>query len=308
MHELDHLAKGRIVVGTDGSQRARKAVDWAAKRAIARGLPLTVMHVVPERTAARAMLPNELLDEREVREQRHAQLDELVEQLREENPGLSVSAVVLEGHPSYVLAQWAKRAELVVVGARGESAPLSVRLLGGVSDEVVSHARGAVAVIGDQAHENPDGPIVLGVDDSPEARAAAMIAFDAAEVRGVPLRAVHAYDYGPQDSFWWPTATGATESFKAQLAELVRQVLVEAAEAHPAVQVEVQVTGARPAEAIITASRDAGLAVVGSRGRGGFAGLMLGSTSKQVLREAHCPVIVVPAKAGRRKPDDTPVQ
>ncbi|MGI5951988.1 MAG: universal stress protein [Brooklawnia sp.] len=306
MDELSHEAGGRIVVGTDGSERAFKAVEWAAQRAVARGLPLLVLHVVPERLAARSMIPNEILDEREVPENRRAELDEVVARLKRASPELQVNAVVVEGYPAYVLAQWAKLADLVVLGARGEGAPLSVRLLGGVSDEVTAHARGPVAIIGDQAHEHPGGPVVLGVDDSVEAQAAANLAFDAAETRGVPLHAIHAYDYGPQDSFWWPSGVLASETFKEQLAERVSELLAEPRAAHPSVQVEIEITGSRPGNALVRASRQAGLVVVGSRGRGGFAGLLLGSTSKQVLREAECPVIVVPTRAGRHLEDDTP--
>ncbi len=276
---------GRIVVGTDGSTRAEKAVDWAADRAIARGLPLVVAYVVPELPALRSASAALATDyERDGHERARARMDELLARLREQYPGLDVEGEVVLGNPSYVLAQASKQAEMVVVGARGQSAPLHVRLLGGVSDAVAAHAHGPIAVISDEAHENPAGPVVVGVDDSPASAAAIELAFDAAQVRGVPLVAIHTWEAPPyrQDAY----------DFADHVTAMVDDVLAGPAEAHPKVTVDIQIARGRPHQALVDASKDAGLVVVGSRGRGGFAGLLLGSTSKHVLRESHAPVIV----------------
>ena len=287
-------AVGRIVVGTDGSQRSEKAVTWAAERAVARKLPLLVLFVVPEpSSAALNMVPDTTDQERQRREEAKLTLNAVVDQVRAAHPDLSVNGVVVEGNPAFVLAEWSKDAELVVVGARGQTAPLSVRLLGGVSDAVVAHGRGPIAIVSDDAVDNPGGPVVLGVDDSAEARAAARLAFEAAEVRGVPVVAIHAYEHGPRespsDSAVW---TQAVASFKEDLRMSVEDILAEVRDAHPHVPVEIRAVRARPQDALVEASQEAGLVVVGSRGRGGFAGLLLGSTSKHILREAHSPVIV----------------
>lgn len=287
-------AIGRIVVGTDGSQRANKAIDWAAERAVARKLPLLVIHVIPEQsTAALTMIPDGLNLEREQRDQAKQKVDAVVQRLRASRPELHVTAVVVEGNPAFVLSEWSRDAELVVIGARGQSAPMSVRLLGGVSDAAAAHGHGPIAVISDDAVDNPGGPVVLGVDDSAEARAAARLAFEAAEVRGVPVVAVHAYDYGPHDVPWAETPRPEVESqFEDELAAKVAEVLAEVSETHPHVPLEIRVVNSRPQEALVEASKQAGLVVVGSRGRGGFAGLLLGSTSKHILREALSPVII----------------
>lgn len=291
-------AIGRIVVGTDGSQRANKAVEWAADRAISRKLPLLVIYVVPEQpTVALAMMPEAAELERAEREQAKQKVNAVVERVKTLHPELNVTGVVVEGNPAYVLSEWSRDAELVVVGARGQGAPMSVRLLGGVSDAVASHGHGPVAVVSDHAIDHEDGPVVIGVDDSPEARAAARLAFEAAEVRGVPVVAIHAYDYGPGDTPWdSQTWLQAASRVKEELAAKVEEVLAEVRDAHPHVPVEVRVVGARPQDALVEASKQAGLVVVGSRGRGGFTGLLLGSTSKHVLREAHSPVIVTRGK------------
>ncbi|MGI5951986.1 MAG: universal stress protein [Brooklawnia sp.] len=286
---------GRIVVGTDGSERAYQAIDWAAKRALARELPLLVLHATPgpgefgESSAGE----NYVL---ELKARAEDKLAVVLQRLGEQYPGLKVSAVAPYGHPSYVLAQASKDAALVVVGARGQDAPLAVRLLGGVADAVTAHARGPVVVIPDGLHETPDGPVVVGIDDSPEGRAAARIAFDAARNRGVPVLALHAWSYAGREAAWIePKWESMDEVAAAGRIDMVNRVLAEEVAASPEVEVEIKVVRARPQEALVEFSKQAGLVVVGSRGRGGFAGLLLGSTSKHVLRESHAPVLVTRA-------------
>lgn len=288
---------GRIVVGTDGSKRANKAVDWAAERATARKLPLLVLYVVPElplpgRTAAAAQIHHGKDYVADYFAEAETKVAAVVDALRGRFEGLDATGQVVVGNASYVLAKASRDADIVVVGARGEGAPLSVRMLGGTSDAVAAHSHGPVAVIGDEAAENPDGPVVVGIDDSPAAKAALKLAFDAAEVRGVPLIALNAWDFGPYDAYnaeIWDRSTGDVTS---NLTALVEDLIAGEQAAHPGVPVEIKVVRGRPEHALVEESKQAGLVVVGSRGRGGFAGLLLGSTSKHVLREARCPVIV----------------
>ncbi len=288
---------GRIVVGTDGSLRADKAVAWAANRAAARNLPLLILLVVPElplpgRTAAAAAINQGTHYVDDFLAESQQKVEAVAERLRAEYPGVEIEARVVQGHDSSILAEASKDAAQVVVGARGQNAPLSVKLLGGVSDAVASHAHGPVAVISDFAEENPNGPVVVGVDDSAPARAAAWIAFDAAQVRGVPVIAVNAWDFGPYDAFNAEIWDHSMQQINTSLTDLVNEVLAPLREEFPNVEVEVRIVRGRPENAIVDASKGAGLVVVGSRGRGGFKGLMLGSTSKHVLRESHAPVIV----------------
>lgn len=277
-------ARDRIVVGTDGSRRADHAVNWAAERAAALDVPLLVLHVVagsPHPSNALSAVTASF--ENDFRSKAHERLARAVQRVHEQHPDLDISGEVVEGNASYVLAQASRQALLVVVGARGQSAPLSVRMLGGVSDQVTAHATGPIAVVPDEALENPGGPVVLGVDESPEARAAMWFAFRAAETRGVPVLAVHAW--GDRDS----------HEIVSRVTALVDGMLADARAEYPDVPVEVRIVHGRPHHELVHASRNAGLVVVGSRGIGGFTGLLLGSTSKRVLREAHCPVIVTRA-------------
>lgn len=285
---------GRIVVGTDGSQRANKAVEWAANQAAARQRPLLVIYVLPHQQLMGSLEESvNIAYEKGLLDSARTQTGELADSLRQAHPGLEVTSAAFTANPASVLAEASRDAELVVVGARGSSASPAVRLLGGVSDAVTAHAHGPVAVIPDQAHDNPQGPVVLGLDDSEAGRAAAELAFEAAAKRGVPLVALHGFTYAPAEEAWDDKAWDPTgEGFAASLKEWATGLLAALQAAHPDVVVEVKVARGRAQDLLVEASGTAGLVVVGSRGRGGFRGLLLGSTSKHVLREALCPVIV----------------
>ena len=274
-------AKDRIVVGTDGSRRADRAVDWAAGRAAALGLPLLIVHVVPGRpTPSTPLTAVTASFEEGFHEEALERLERVVRRAHELHDDLDVTGEIVEGNAAYVLAQASKEAALVVVGARGESAPVTVRLLGGVCDQVTAYASGPIAVIPDEEHACPDGPVVLGVDESPEARAAMWFAFETAAERGVPVVAIHAWQ--DRDS----------REIVARVTDIVEGMLTEARAEYPEVPVEVRVIHGKPHHELVQASKEAGLVVVGSRGIGGFTGLLLGSTSKRVLRDSHCPVVV----------------
>ena len=274
-------AKDRIVVGTDGSRRADRAVDWAAGRAAALGLPLLIVHVVPGRpTPSTPLTAVTASFEEGFHEEALERLERVVRRAHELHDDLDVTGEIVEGNAAYVLAQASKEAALVVVGARGESAPVTVRLLGGVCDQVTAYASGPIAVIPDEEHACPDGPVVLGVDESPEARAAMWFAFETAAARGVPVVAIHAWQ--DRDS----------REIVARVTDIVDGMLTEARAEYPEVPVEVRVIHGKPHHELVQASKEAGLVVVGSRGIGGFTGLLLGSTSKRVLRDSHCPVVV----------------
>lgn len=299
------VSEGRWVVGTDGSLRAEKAIMWAAKHASERTtpVPLLIIHAIPEvPVPSRSQAVTALTEGRDFKdmleEKARRIVDETAAKVREAYPDLEVETAVVEGHPADLLAKAGADADQVVVGARGAGAPALVKMLGGVSDYVVQHAQGAVAVVPDTAEEREGAPVVVGLDDSPQGHLAIARAFQAASLRGVPLIAITAWDYGPYD------ATNA-ELWTRNVNEM-NQIMVEAGEEliaakraeFPDVPVTVKAVRGRPETALIEESRNAGLVVVGSRGRGGFSSLLLGSTSRHVLRESYCPVVVTRDWAG----------
>ncbi len=139
--------------------------------------------------------------------------------------------------------------------------------------------------------------IVVGVDGSAEAGAALRWALDEAALKGANLAVVHAYSAPvPYEAFYaagghWPEMA---EEARRAAEELVDEVL-SGVEVPEGVEISRQIVeNVNPARALIDLSKDAAMVVVGSRGRGGFAGLLLGSVSQQVVSHARCPVVVIP--------------
>jgi nucleotide-binding universal stress UspA family protein len=199
---------------------------------------------------------------------------------REVAPGVEVTDAVVTGSAVSVLGAESRSADLVVVGARGVGGFVGM-LLGSTAVSLASHTRCPVMVV--RGEPTDAAPIVLAVDGSAVGEAAVEFAFAEAALRKAAILAVHAWlpDHAPP-------GTGV-ESAERLLAE----ALAGFAERYPDVVVRYEVLSGEPRETLIEASGNAQLMVVGARGRGGFAGLLLGSVSQAVLHHAHCPVTVV---------------
>jgi nucleotide-binding universal stress UspA family protein len=141
------------------------------------------------------------------------------------------------------------------------------------------------------------GPIVVGVDGSPASALALHWSLAEAKLRGAPLRVVHAWSAPVLVTSAGAVAT-VDESFRTSLreggSELVARLLEESGAASAGVEIERVIVEGRPAPTLVREAREAALLVVGSRGHGGFAGLLLGSVSQQCAHHAHCPVVIVP--------------
>lgn len=288
---VDIVTAGRVVVGTDGSPTARHATEWAAAVAKSRSVPLLLVSVVsPQSTIARvSRSAEEHLAEAVAEAERLLETESAT--MRESNPALTLETAVLVGSPAEVLVSATRDAELVVVGARGQSASFGVRNLGGFSDAVATHAEGPVAIVPEGASDH-DGPIVVGVDDAPEARAAIRLAFEIAQRTRRKVVAYHAYQIVVSRSRYHnPTP----EEREAELAVEVDGIVKPIAAEFPEVTWERNIANHHPVWGLVEASRTASVVVLGSRGRGGFASMLLGSTSREVLRNAECPVFVVRA-------------
>jgi nucleotide-binding universal stress UspA family protein len=219
-------------------------------------------------------------------------LDDLSSRLRSAYPGLDVMHKQLLGGGAATLVDESGRARLLVVGSRGHGGFAGL-LLGSVSAQVVAHARCPVLVVrppepsgpAEVAEPAPDAPVTVGVDGSPGGTAALAHAAAEAAVRDRPLLVVTAGAPGTADE------VRAAESLLARAVDEVRA-------AHPGLPVEGRLWRSDHAgTGLIEASRTSALVVVGSRGRGGFAGLLLGSVSQALVHHAHCPVLVIPPGA-----------
>ena len=138
--------------------------------------------------------------------------------------------------------------------------------------------------------------IVVGIDDSDGARAALGWAAHEAEKTGARLRVVHAYQL---DLAWIDGYNEAIPKWEAHARSVAEETLARVAhEVIPGAGaldgIELDVVEGSPAEVLHEAGADASLVVVGSRGRGGFAGLLLGSVSQRLAQRAPCPVVIVP--------------
>ena len=209
-------------------------------------------------------------------------------------PGLPVETELVLGTAAPVLRKLSEQACLIVVGSRGLGGFTGL-IAGSVAVALAAHAHCPVVVVRGK-EPDPDAPIVVGVDGSEASEAAVALAFDEAAVRRCGLVAVHswsdiAFPYIPEPGWPVPIDWGPVI---ARENELLSERLAGWQEKYPDVAVEQIVAQDRPARALLDAARDrdARLIVVGSRGRGGFTGLALGSVSQAMIHHATCPVLI----------------
>ena len=285
-----------IVVGVDGSAGSKVAVQWAASDAKLRNVPLTLVHVIPA-TAGRwlesSLVPAWMRGQRERGRQVIDEALEVVnESCRRGPPQINCEMPSATAVPA--LVDLSKDAELVVVGCLG-TGTLRGRHMGSVSSGLVHHAHCPVAVIHDGIVLDADAeraPVLVGIDGSPESELATAIAFDEASRRQVGLTALHAWsDVRVLDEM----VTRAGRSW-AELRTVEDEVLAERlagwGERYPDVSVRRVIARDEPARQLVDQSEAAQLVVLGSHGRGGFAGMLLGSISAAVVLMARVPVIV----------------
>ena len=192
-----------VVVGTDGSPSSRVAVQWAAREAAMRHVPLTVVHVAPSLSVAASTLawpagrvPEEVLEIQENEARRViADAIKVVEDSADGGDRPEIDSELFFGVPVPTLVDLSKDAQLVVVGCRGRTGRHR-RLLGSVSTGLIHHAHCPVAVIHDEVPSSLQSaqlPVLVGIDGSRASELATAIAFDEASWRGVDLVALHVW-------------------------------------------------------------------------------------------------------------------
>jgi nucleotide-binding universal stress UspA family protein len=282
-----------VLVGVDGSPAAKYAVDWAARDAAMRNIRLTLVHAV--RPVGVTLPPLSAPTAFSRWQVEHAQkiLDDAVDIARRSTPGggpAQIESELLFSPAIPTLVDLSKEAQLVVVGSRGRG-PLARSVLGSVSSSLIRHAHCPVAVIHDEdpLMPNPaEAPVLVGIDGSSVSELATAIAFQEASWRGVGLVALHVWSDVEVNDFPaidWPAMKPAAE-------EVLAERLAGWQERYPDVTVRRVVECDHPTYHLIRESESAQLVVVGSHGRGGFAGMLLGSVSTAVAHSARMPVIV----------------
>jgi nucleotide-binding universal stress UspA family protein len=269
-----------IIAGYDGSTGSGEALRWAAREAWARGTVLTICLACPPYELALAGDPG--VHDR-TRQRGEEVLARATRSLGSVLDPTDVRTVLAEGPPARVLCERSGSAEMVVVGSRGHGG-LSGSLLGSVSWQAASHGHGRIVVVRGRwrpVNQSP-GPVVVGVDGSPEARAALVFALEEAALRDVPLVTVCALADAPG------VLGGA-----AQMEEGFSSVMTLHEKEHPEVTVLRQVSFGPPRTALLDAADGAQMLVVGARGLGGLDGMSLGSVAATLLHHSPCPVGVV---------------
>lgn len=284
----------RIVVGVDETEQSLAAVDMAAAEAVLRDRALLLVHADPFALPGYAVWRGP-----EVGAQQR--VHQAIERARAGRPGLAVDGEVVRESPVRALIEASHDAELVVIGDRDRGAAARI-VMGTVAGGLALHGACPVMIV--RGAGNPDGPIVLGVDGSVPADAAAGFAFAEAALRGCGIEAVHAWTHpvsrGPGDMqplVFDPVLVQAEEE------RLVAEALAGWCEKYPDVPVRRRLVRGHPRRALIEAGEKACLTVVGSHGHGFMlAGrshsllddITLGSVSQGLLHRTPGPVVVVP--------------
>ena len=291
-----------VVVAVDGSPASHNAVRWAANTANKRGIPLRLAssYTMPQFLYAEGMVPpQELFDD--LQSETMEKIDEARAVAHEVAPELKIGHTIAEGSPIDMLLDMSRDVTMIVMGSRGLGG-LSGMVMGSVSAAVVSHASCPVVVVREDNTVDEStkyGPVVIGVDGSDVSAKATEIAFAEADARGAELVAVHTWmDMQVQASLAGLSAAQQQwEEVEREQIDMLTERLQPMTDKYPNVEVRKVITRDRPVRALVESSEGAQLLVVGSHGRGGFKGMLLGSTSRALLQSAPCTIMVVPTES-----------
>jgi nucleotide-binding universal stress UspA family protein len=282
-----------LVVGVDGSAASYAAVGWTAQEATIRGLPVRLVHVVAPTSMSSTEAPNDTITHEQEVKARHVidQARRIVDGVQGE-ARLKVRVEIRYAGVLATLVDASRDAHMIVVGARGFDG-FGWHMLGSVSAGLLHHAHCPVTIVRDpesagrEIHD--DAPVVVGIDGSRASEAATALAFEEASRRRVPLVALHAWS----DVGVFPILGMDWHVYRDEGDEVLGERLAGWQEIYPDVQVHRRLVCDVPARWLVNESDSAQLVVLGSRGRGGFDGLHLGSVSSAVAQSARVPVIVV---------------
>lgn len=293
-----------ITVGVDGSTESLTAAHWAAREAEVRHLSLDVVLAIDEPVAGHSdyVFPPPVIEA--TRTVNRVRLDRAATRIRGLHPDLDVRTRLEFADPRRALVTASTGAALTVVGTRGHGRLAEV-LIGSVALHVTAHAHSPVAVVPpetDLSVADGDRPVLLGTDGGPSGAAAVGFAFEEAAVRATRLQAVLVLD----DTQTWladegrpPRRAGLDRAHAILSGQLAAWM-----EKYPSVPVEPMLREGRAAPELLDclqpgSDRDRpAVVVVGSRGRGGLGGLLLGSTGQQLIARSSVPVVVVRPEAG----------
>ncbi|WP_171166058.1 universal stress protein [Streptomyces sp. I05A-00742] len=284
-----------LVVGVDGSAGSLQALDWAVDEAGRHDARLRVLYAsLWERYESRLPPEDGLSAETRAEEAvaaaaaRHAQ---------ERDPALRVHAETVAEEAVNALVEASRHAAAVVTGPSGRGT-LAGLLLGSVSLSVAARAHCPVIVVRgtEENVRGTSGRILVGVGDAEEAPAAVRFAFREAAARGCEVHAVRAWRHPARQSVdHYPLPSSGPLVHEEQAGRELTEALRAAEAEHPHITVHGTTVEGPAHRALVDASADADLLVVGALRRHHGLGLQLGRVSHTALHRAECPVAVVPA-------------
>lgn len=302
--------QGAIVLGFDDSPSSWAAATWAVREAASakRRLRLVCAFRWPRPELHDLGLgQGGVVDEARTRRAAYARLASAVRHCRELAPGIDVCAELVTGNPVDGIGRLVSQADLLVVGASGQSGVDRV-LLGSTAADLARRSRGSLLVVRPGGTPAPRN-VVIGLDGSPASIAVAEFGFDFANRHDLPVTAVHAWSDLPLEALSPMAGSGPNIDRAPRVAEAaLAGLLAHARENYPRVPVRHRVSVDRPTRTLLEQAPEAALLVVGRHGRAGGSDQPLGSVSHAVLHYARCPVAVVgPAvTSGRSRLPNSP--
>lgn len=283
------MRTSRIVVGYDGSPQSWSAARWAVAEAYRHDCALHVVNAYELPQLAAFYEDSRVPPPTGVAERAERHLSDLVAHLHATYASVDIVGTAVPGSPAQTLLDLSVGSRMLVVGSRGAGGFAGL-LLGSVSQQVATHAHVPVAVLRGRAGR-PDGPVLVGVDGSAAADVALDLAFEEAAARGARVLAVRAYGPAPAHSGTTPVTIPRDVVLAEERAALDASMSPWRGK-YPSVTVDTELVAGKPSRVLVERSRTAQVAVVGSRGHGGFVGLLLGSVGQQLMHHAGCPVII----------------
>lgn len=277
-----------VVVGYNGRQHSRDALLWAAAEAVRHDAQLLVVYAANYPGMTLGPGPGLLEPEPGALEAAQEVTVGGVSEALQAHPELRVTGATEVTSPSEALTEASTGAGLVVIGSRGYGRTVGA-LLGSVGFAVAARAKCPVIVVKGEPGQRPVGPghrVVVGTDGSTGAVAAVTFAADRAAAGSAALEVVTSTGEHPVED----VDAAQLRAWATQIAESTADRLRDS---HPALSVSTRVEDCVAERTLVAASVDAGLVVVGTRGRGAYRGLLLGSVSHAVIHGAQCPVAVV---------------
>ncbi|MEV0804360.1 universal stress protein [Kribbella sp. NPDC050281] len=272
-----------ILVGVDDGPESQLALRWAVEAAEGRGAAVRVVRAYlnelsrwPAVGVEGYVPPPMPMDKYE------HEVEAAVQYARDRLGYQGGSGWLANDAPAHAILTEAGEADMVVVGTRSRN-KMSAAVLGSVATSVAAKAPCPVVVV---RGERRTGPVVVGTDGSAESEQAVAFGFEEAARTGQPLKVV--YCWHPQEQH-----AESMESTRGLLKNWLAESLAPYLDKYPTVRAQASVVEGRASAHLVDLSATASLVVVGSRGRGGVAGLLLGSVSQSLLHHADSPVAII---------------